>query len=93
MGKPPMVGTVWVARATLYDKRMRPVASCMDTPNAIAKAFMEVPHAVAVKEYLEHTYKSRAEYLGRMNQYNMAQSHVSVFRHPTVKARKPRLTR
>jgi hypothetical protein len=93
MGKPLIVGTVWVARATLYDKRMKPVATCVDTPNAIARAFMEVPHAVAVKGLLGR--QDRADYLSRMQSWNVAESHVSVFMHPKEKgkARKPRLTR
>jgi hypothetical protein len=57
----------------------------MDTPNAIAKAFMEVPHAVAVKEYLEHAIKDRAAYQSRMAGWNVAESQVALFRHPKSK--------
>ena len=43
MAKPEKVGAVWVAKATLYNTKKEIIAYCVDTPNGIAKAFMELP--------------------------------------------------
>ena len=41
MATPAKLGSVWIARATLYNSAGRKIGTCTDTPNAIAKAFME----------------------------------------------------
>jgi hypothetical protein len=67
-------------RATLFDSRMRLLGHCQDTPNAIAKAFMEVPAAAFVDTQGEGDYdpqpgvRSREDYEGSMNAWNDAES-------------------
>jgi hypothetical protein len=72
--KPPPIGTVWTARAKVYDGRDKYIGSCMDTPNAIAKMFMEVPAANMVVGL--GGMKFRDEYTSRMYG-NTAMSHFA----------------
>lgn len=66
--------------AALFDSRMRILGYCIDTPNAIAKAFMEVPAAAFVDTQGEGDYdpqpgvRSREDYEGSMNAWNDAES-------------------
>jgi hypothetical protein len=74
MGKPPpALGTVWVARATLFDNAGHKIGTCTDTPNAIAKAFMEMSQATMVKPFGEE-YRDRKSYFDRMNKRNTCPS-------------------
>jgi hypothetical protein len=76
--KPVKLGTIWTARAKLYDLTGKMVASCMDTPNAIAKAFMECKEAVMVKTLsADSPYRNREYYRGRMNEWNKAESRLT----------------
>ena len=69
---PPSIGTIGITKATLFDKRGKKIAYCLDTPNAIAKALMKVPEAQKVKSILgTHT---RAYYQDRMKSWNKARS-------------------
>ena len=74
--KPPLIGTIGVTRATLFDKKGRKIAYCLDTPNAIAKALVRVPEATKVKGIIG-TF-SREHYKDRMKpeqlRWNKAQS-------------------
>lgn len=70
--KPQALGTVWIAGAKVLDRNGKSIGGCMDTPNAIAKMFMEVPKANAVKTMFG--LKTRAEYMDRMGNFNNAQS-------------------
>ena len=72
MSKPVAIGTIGITRATLFNKRGKKIAYCLDTPNAIAKALMSVPEAQKVKSILG--YFSRADYKGRMKSWNKARS-------------------
>lgn len=74
MRKPPALGTVWTARATLYNSAGRKIGTCMDTPNSIAKAFMEFPQATSVSALMG--YQTRAEFSSRMKPWNVATSHL-----------------
>jgi len=73
MTKPPPLGTVWVARAILYNTAGHKIATCTDTPNAIAKAFMEMKEASTVKPSYEE-YRNRPEYADRMAPWNTCPS-------------------
>ena len=74
--KPQPIGTVWVARATLYDRRGHIIATCMDAPNPIAKAFMECPEATTVTQWLERKHIKRHAYESRMASWNVASSQL-----------------
>lgn len=74
MRKPPKVGVVWTASAILYNKDGKVVARCLDTPNAIAKALMQMPSAVVVKSLLGT--HPRSHYQSRMSKWNTAESHL-----------------
>ncbi len=50
----------------------------MDTPNAIAKAFMELPKAEYVSLSYGTALQPRAMYQQRMNQWNVAKSHLQM---------------
>lgn len=75
MAKVIPLGTlnVWDVKATLYDIDGHKLGDCMDTPNAIAKAFMEQPKATMVKGL--SGCKVRSDYAGRMMDWNTAASH------------------
>ena len=64
------LGTVWTARARLYNSAGRVIGSCTDTPNAIAKAFMEIHKAATVRESYSDTAINRCEYRARMTPQN-----------------------
>ena len=74
MASPPALGTVWTARVWLYDSQFNAVGSCMDTPNSIAKAFMERPELAYVKDACTKRLRDRAEYADRMASWNVAES-------------------
>ncbi|KKK64194.1 hypothetical protein LCGC14_2986720, partial [marine sediment metagenome] len=59
------LGTVWSARARLFNSAGKLVGTCTDTPNAIAKAFMELHKATSVKESYSDTAINRTEYRSR----------------------------
>ena len=67
-----MLGSVWCAKAKLYDINDKLIGICMDTPNSIAKALMECPAATLVKCIGE--VKVRSEYQDRMKDWNTAES-------------------
>lgn len=62
--KPATLGTVWTARAKLYNTAGKLIGTCTDTPNAIAKALIELPAAQTVKTL--DGYEDRADYKSRM---------------------------
>jgi len=63
------LGTVWTARATLYNSAGRKVGTCTDTPNAIAKAFIEHRSATSVACLASQgAYLDRSDYTSRMYQ-------------------------
>ena len=64
--KPQMIGTVWIARARLFNSAGKQIGTCTDTPNAIAKAFIENHTATSVKESYSDTAINRHEYKNRM---------------------------
>lgn len=72
---PSPLGTIWSVKAKLYDKDQKEIGYCMDTPNAIAKAFMEWPKAMFVKPFGE-AIKPRSLYKDRMSKWNEAESHL-----------------
>lgn len=63
------LGSVWTARAKVYDANGKFIGSCMDTPNAIARMFMEIRRAEVVKDVLGK-YTHRIDYKSKMNEYN-----------------------
>jgi hypothetical protein len=71
---PMKLGNVWPIRARLYNNMGILIGTCMDTPNSIAKAFMEVPEAVEVKPY-GCSRAPRSQYQDRMKDWNEAASH------------------
>ena len=71
------LGTVWTARARLFNSAGKLVGSCTDTPNAIARAFMDHHNATGVKECLSDTAICRTEYLNRMHPGNTCPSGYS----------------
>jgi hypothetical protein len=68
------IGTVWTATAKLYDRDGKLIASCIDTPNAIAKALMEEKKAEIIKTFGE--FKNRSNYESRMKAWNKAKSNL-----------------
>ena len=70
--KPERLGTVWTAQATLMDAKGKPIARCIDTPNAIARALMKTPRATKVRSILGTD--TRASYKSRMKPWNTAKS-------------------
>ena len=66
------LGTVWTATATLMSSSGKAIAYCIDTPNAIAKALMEMPGAKTVRG-LEGTH-GRNYWETRMKPWNNAKS-------------------
>ena len=74
--KPPALGTVYNVNANLYNKNKKIIATCLDTPNAIAKALMELPTAEFIKEGFTSEIKKRVDYQSRMAAWNVAKSHL-----------------
>lgn len=72
MSKPPMVGTVWVAVAKLYNENYELIGVCTDTPNAIANALRELPEAKHAQSILG--LRPREYYHSRMNDWNKCPS-------------------
>lgn len=60
------LGTVWNARARLYNSAGKVIGTCTDTPNAIARAFMEHHQATCVSESYSGIAIQRTEYRNRM---------------------------
>lgn len=60
------LGTVWTAKAKLYNSAGKVIGTCTDTPNAIAKAFMEHHQATSVTESYSAIAIQRTEYRNRM---------------------------
>ena len=71
------LGTVYTARARLFNSAGKQIGTCTDTPNAIAKAFIENYKATSVKLYLEDTARPRTDYQGRMQPWNNCSSEYS----------------
>lgn len=65
-------GTIWGAKAKLYDKQKKLVGYSIDTPNAIAKALMEHPNIEFVQSLSGR--KTRLYYANRMKSWNVATS-------------------
>ena len=61
------LGTVWIARAKLYNSAGKVIGTCTDTPNAIARAFMEHHQATSVIESYSSIAIQRDEYRNRMH--------------------------
>lgn len=76
--KPASIGTIWVARAILFNSKGKKIAYCLDTPNAIAKALMKLPRAQKVKGILG-TYP-RNHYKDRMKPWNTAKSGLELIK-------------
>lgn len=76
MTKPQKLGTVWASRAILFNKQGKKIATCMDTPNAIAKAFMEMPRSAYKVKTIMGTF-TKEHYKDRMKPWNAAQSHLT----------------
>ena len=74
--KPPKLGTVWTAAATLYNKDGKAIARCLDTPNSIANALKQLKNADTVKTLGE--YRERSAYLDRMGDWNKAETHLVI---------------
>ena len=72
--KVAIAGTVWTARARLYNSAGKQIGTCTDTPNAIARALMENYAATAVKESYSDVARTRTEYSNRMHPGNTCPS-------------------
>ncbi len=72
--KPLLPGNIWIARATLFNSAGKKIGTCTDTPNAIAKAFMEIHQATSVKEYLSDIAKDRTDYINKIQPWNTCPS-------------------
>ena len=68
------LGVIWTARARLFNSAGKVVGTCTDTPNAIAKAFMEHRNATSVKESYSDTAIIRTEFRNRMHPQNTCPS-------------------
>jgi len=75
--KPATIGTVWTARAKLYNSAGKVIGTCTDTPNAIARAFMEHHNATSVSLSYESVAVQRTEYRDRMHPGNTCPSGYS----------------
>lgn len=71
--KPKKLGTVWTSNAKLFAGTVL-IGYCLDTPNAIAKAMMEVPKITLAKSPSLDKIYSRSDMASRMNQWNVANS-------------------
>ena len=70
--RPQTLGTIGITQASLFNANGKLIGYCLDTPNAIAKAFMECPKArlaqgILGMEKIDH-------YSHRMMSWNTAQS-------------------
>ena len=80
--KPARLGIVWPVAAILYGPDMREKGRCMDTPNAIAKALMEMPGVAFVRpgviagRWTSAKLHDATKYAGRMAAWNVAESHL-----------------
>ena len=72
------IGTIGITRAKLFDGKDNLIGYCMDTPNAIAKAFMECPKAQSAQGILGTN--KRDYYNERMRGWNTAQSDLDVLK-------------
>ncbi len=70
------IGTIGVTRARLYDISGNHIGYCLDTPNAIARAFMECLNAEVVHSILGAF--TRTDFLNRMQDWNTADSDLEV---------------
>lgn len=75
--KPASLGTVWPVHAVLFDENGRKLGRCLDTPNAIAKAFMQCSRAAFVKPSFEMV-QEREVYSDRMKSWNKAESFLTL---------------
>ena len=73
VGKTPSLGNVWDVKAKLFDKNKKEIGFCIDTPNAIAKAFMEWDKAEYVKPF-GSSIEPKSKYKDRMEKWNEAVS-------------------
>ena len=76
--KPQALGTIGVTRARLFDGNSKLIGYCLDTPNAIAKAFMEYSQARSAQGILGTN--SKAYYNNRMADWNTAHSDLEVIK-------------
>lgn len=74
--KPQAIGTIGITRARLFDSNGNLIGYCIDTPNGIAKAFMECPQAKIVRHILG--IDKRDYYNNRMKSWNKAHSDLEV---------------
>ena len=63
--------------AIVHDNKMRVIGTCIDTPNGIAKMFMECNRAEYVKTMLDGL-KQRYTYNDRMGNFNSATSYLKL---------------
>ena len=76
--KPQAIGTIGVTRARLFDSKNKLIGYCLDTPNAIAKAFIECHQAQSAQGILGT--ENRAHYQERMQDWNIAHSNLEVIK-------------
>ena len=72
------LGTIGITTATLFNKDNKKIATCIDTPNGIAKALEECKEAQYVKESFNKEIFPRSKYEGRINKWNKAISYLKV---------------
>jgi hypothetical protein len=74
--QPPPLGTIWNVGAKVYNKKHALIGSCLDTPNAIAKMFMEMPEAAYIiqSKIMGSGKFDKDFYKDRMNRWNTASS-------------------
>lgn len=75
MTKPARLGTIFPYAARLYDRNMKLIGCCLDTPNAIAKAAMEHREIKYAKSWGERHATPISQYKSRMAEWNEAKSH------------------
>ena len=68
------IGTIWIARARLFNSAGQAIGTCTDTPNAIAKALIERQDATSIKESFSNVAINRREYRNRMHPGNQCPS-------------------
>ena len=69
------LGSVWTARATLFNSKLEIIGWCMDTPNALAKAMQETDAAFAYSAAMSEVY-SYADMQSRMEDWNTAPTNL-----------------
>lgn len=70
------IGSVWTANAKLYNKDNILIGYCLDTPNAIAKAFMEcsdIFYAIGL-----FGKQDKSNFIDCMKDWNNANSHLQL---------------